>query len=183
MFRPNLDTFRGIFRLPAQNQHESIHKNDSCNVDTIQSFFLSCFLFQNKGLVLFHKIYQILPGFHKMSKLEQSNFFYCMVLIQIISFQTPETELLLMLFKTLLQKKIQLTWFYWFTPPLLSLNISCLVFSLLCQSRLILSSPPPPPHICWFINNSKVLFSTESQRLTTHLNTLTSFKTKIVLCC
>ena len=31
-FRPNSDTFRGIFGLPGQNQNESLHKTDCCNV-------------------------------------------------------------------------------------------------------------------------------------------------------
>ena len=30
MFMPNLDTFRGIFGLPSQNQNESLHKSDCC---------------------------------------------------------------------------------------------------------------------------------------------------------
>ena len=32
MFRRNSDTFKGIFGLPGQNQNESLHKTDSCNV-------------------------------------------------------------------------------------------------------------------------------------------------------
>ena len=40
-------------------------------IDTIQSYFLSCFLFQNERLVLFEKICQVLPKFKQLSKSEQ----------------------------------------------------------------------------------------------------------------
>ena len=50
--------------------------SDRClcgEIDTIQSYFLSCFLFQNERLVLLDKINQIFPRFQKMSKSEQCN--------------------------------------------------------------------------------------------------------------
>ena len=54
----------------------NMSSTDRClcgEIDTIQSYFLSCFLFQNKRLVLLNKINQILPRFHSMSKSEQCN--------------------------------------------------------------------------------------------------------------
>ena len=50
--------------------------SDRClcgEIDTIQSYFLSCFLFQNERQVLLDKINQIFPRFQKMSKSEQCN--------------------------------------------------------------------------------------------------------------
>jgi hypothetical protein len=40
-------------------------------IDTTQSYFLTCFLFQNERHVLFEKICQVLPKFKKLSKSEQ----------------------------------------------------------------------------------------------------------------
>ena len=52
----------------------NMSSTDRClcgEIDTIQSYFLTCFLFQNERLVLLDKINQILPRFHKMTKSEQ----------------------------------------------------------------------------------------------------------------
>ena len=67
-----------------------------------------------------------------------------MVLTQIISFQIPEIDLLLMLFTTSLHKQIvflntKTKKKNSFNPPFLSFNISCLVFSLARQSWVNLS--------------------------------------------
>ena len=52
----------------------NISPSDRClcgEIDTIQSYFLSCFLFQNERLVLLDKINQILPKFKQQTKSEQ----------------------------------------------------------------------------------------------------------------
>ena len=69
-------------------------------IDTIQSYFLTCFLFQVERNELFDKIIKLFLSLNK--NLNQINVaFYCMVLIVIVYFQTQEIELSLLQFKTI----------------------------------------------------------------------------------